>query len=68
MALRSFGSRRDSTTLPPPSIRSIPPRIVMGSLLSSGLASIRETLDARAAGEILSYQRVIAMTKIDGWR
>jgi hypothetical protein len=68
MALRSFGSRRDSTTLPPPSIRAIPSRIVTGSLLSSGLASIRETLEARDAGQILTYQQIIAMTKIDGWR
>jgi hypothetical protein len=40
--------------------------IGFGSLVS-GIASIRESLDAFAKGNLSSYGQAIAMTKTDGW-
>lgn len=42
--------------------------MVGGSLLSSGTASIRETIRRSLAGELLSYNDVIGMTKTTGWK
>jgi hypothetical protein len=69
MTLRSLAAGRDSTA-PPPALAPTrrPVFTVMGSLLTSGLASMRETLDAVAAGQVLSYRDVIEMTKTSGWR
>jgi hypothetical protein len=39
-----------------------------GSLLTSGLVTIRENLDAFFAGRVTTYQDVIAMTKTSGWK
>jgi hypothetical protein len=64
--LRALAGSRDSTSPPPAAIGSPRPRTpvyMMNNLLSSGLASIRETLDASFAGQLKSYQDVIAMTK-----
>lgn len=43
-------------------------RLVMGGLLTSGLASMKGTLDAFFLGELKSYNAVIEMTKVSGWR
>jgi hypothetical protein len=43
-------------------------RVVMGGLLTSGLASMKGTLDAFFLGELKSYNAVIDMTKVSGWR
>jgi len=42
--------------------------MVMGGLLTSGLASMKGTLDAFFLGELKSYNAVIEMTKVSGWR
>jgi hypothetical protein len=67
--LRGFTVYRDSLTASAP-IRSMsrPMIISGGSLLTSGTASIRETLERVLAGEIRSYQDVIGMTRTTGWR
>ena len=39
-----------------------------GSLLASGIATIRENLDAFFAGKVNTYQDIIAMTKTSGWK
>jgi len=41
---------------------------MMGGVLNSGLANIRESLDAFFAGRVTTYQDVIAMTKTSGWK
>jgi hypothetical protein len=43
-------------------------QLVMGGLLTSGLASMKGTLDAFFLGELRSYNAVIDMTKVSGWR
>ncbi|HEY5544863.1 MAG TPA: hypothetical protein VIK50_02310 [Gemmatimonadaceae bacterium] len=43
-------------------------QMVMGGLLTSGLASMKGTLDAFFLGELKSYNAVIEMTKVSGWR
>ena len=43
-------------------------QVVMGGLLTSGLASMRGTLDAFFLGELKSYNAIIEMTKVSGWR
>jgi hypothetical protein len=42
--------------------------VVSGNLLTSGIASIRTTIDAFNAGEVTAYRDIIAMTKLDGWK
>jgi hypothetical protein len=42
--------------------------VMMGGLLTSGLASIQATMRAHFAGELKSYNAIIGMTKVDGWR
>lgn len=77
-AVRMLGAARDTIvrrdTVPlsysavSPRALTSPPRVIMGGLLTSGLASIRETLDSVYAGRVTSYQSVIAMTKTGGWK
>jgi hypothetical protein len=44
-------------------------RAVVGAgLLASGIASISRTLDAFHAGGAATYQDIIAMTRLDGWK
>lgn len=43
-------------------------RVMMGGSLTSGLVSIRQTLDSVYAGKVTSYADIIAMTKTTGWR
>lgn len=43
-------------------------QVVMGGLLTSGLASIQETLKSFFLGELKTYNAVIEMTKVSGWR
>jgi hypothetical protein len=43
-------------------------QVVMGGLLTSGLASMSKTLDRFFLGELRSYESVIDMTKVSGWR
>ena len=70
--LRQFGITFDSTRPPQPGRLAGPPPgfrgAVGGSLLSSGLAPIRGTLDAFAAGRLVTYQDAIVMTRTSGWR
>jgi hypothetical protein len=42
--------------------------VVMGGLLTSGVAPIQGTLNAFFLGELKSYNSVIEMTKVSGWR
>jgi hypothetical protein len=42
--------------------------IANAGTLVSGLASIRETLDAASTGRLTGYRDVIAMTKTTGWK
>jgi hypothetical protein len=65
-----FTVYRDSLTGSAP-VRTLSRPMVInsgGSLLTSGTASIRETLERVLAGEIRSYQDVIGMTRTTGWR
>jgi hypothetical protein len=39
-----------------------------GGTLASGIASIRRSLDAFAAGQLTEYGQVIAMTQTSGWK
>jgi hypothetical protein len=48
----------------PPAFRAA----AAGSLLASGLAPIRGTLEAFAAGRLPTYQDAIGMTKTSGWK
>jgi hypothetical protein len=43
-------------------------QVVMGGLLTSGIASMKATLDAFFLGELKSYSAVIDMTKTSGWQ
>ena len=43
-------------------------QVIMGGLLSSGLASMKETLDAFFLGQLKTYGSVVEMTRITGWR
>jgi len=43
-------------------------QVVLGGLLTSGVASMRGTLDAFFLGELKTYNAVIAMTRVSGWR
>jgi hypothetical protein len=44
-------------------------RVVMGGgLLTSGVASMQATLKAHFAGELKSYNAIIEMTRVSGWR
>jgi hypothetical protein len=43
-------------------------QVIMGGLLTSGLASIGETLQKHFLGELKSYNAVVTMTKVDDWR
>jgi hypothetical protein len=36
--------------------------------LTSGIVTVRETLDAVFAGRLKSYQDAVAMTKTTGWK
>ena len=49
---------------PPPAFRAA----AGGSLLASGLAPIRGTLEAFAAGRLQTYQDAIGMTRTGGWK
>lgn len=65
--------RRDSVPLAfsmvNPRSQSLPSgRVMVGGSLTSGLVSIRQTLDSVFAGRVQSYQDVIAMTKTSGWK
>ena len=42
--------------------------VMNAGTLISGIASIRETLDAYTKGLLAKYDQAIAMTKVDGWR
>ena len=67
--LRSFTMLRDSVMLAPRGGAVRPYTIISGgALLVSGTASIRETIERVLAGELNSYQDVIAMTRTTGWR
>jgi hypothetical protein len=59
--------RQDSTTRFFTPRTANAPVVMRGSLLSSGLATIRQTLDAFFAGKLTTYQDAIAMTKTSGW-
>ena len=71
-------SRRDSSQrssgianpMPSPGVNGLGPTAMFpnAGTLVSGLASIRETLDAFNAGRMPRYPDLIAMTKIDGWK
>ena len=43
-------------------------RVSVGGSLTSGIAPIRASLDAYAAGRLATYDQAIALTKIDGWK
>jgi hypothetical protein len=43
-------------------------QVVMGGLLTSGIASMTKTLNSYFLGELKSYQTVVDMTKTTGWR
>jgi hypothetical protein len=42
--------------------------VVMGGMLSSGLVSMHQTLDAFFGGRLTRYEDVVAMTKTGGWK
>jgi hypothetical protein len=42
--------------------------VVIGGSLTSGLASIQTTLRAHFAGELKTYNSIIDMTKVSGWK
>ncbi len=42
--------------------------VVMGGMLTSGLASMKGTLEAFFLGELKTYNAVVEMTKVSGWR
>jgi hypothetical protein len=42
--------------------------VVGGNLLTSGIASMKKTVEAFEAGRAATYRDIIAMTKLDGWR
>jgi hypothetical protein len=72
---RSLRSRDDSTPRARTGLdslfRSIQPRSLVvrgGSTLASGIAPIRRSLDAFAAGALGDYGKVIAMTQTSGWK
>jgi hypothetical protein len=43
-------------------------QVVMGGLLTSGIASMTKTLDSFFRGELRSYQLVVDMTKVTDWK
>jgi hypothetical protein len=59
-----------STPVPTPGVNGLGPTAMFpnAGTLVSGLASIRETLDAFNAGRMPRYSDLIAMTKIDDWK
>ena len=70
--LRTMMSRRDSILRlnaqwqiagPTPNTQ-----VFMGGLLTSGIASMSRTLTSFFAGELKTYDSVINMTKVTGWR
>jgi hypothetical protein len=68
--LRAFGVAIDSARggqITPRPFSGPPMTLSMAGQLASGLASIRATLDAAAAGRMTTYQDAIAMTKTSGW-
>jgi hypothetical protein len=56
-------TQRVVTPIPPPA-----PTAANNSAFITGLAPMRATLDAFAAGRLRTYQQVTAMTKTDGWK
>jgi len=42
--------------------------VVMGGMLTSGLASMKGTLDAFFLGDLKTYNAIVEMTKVSGWR
>lgn len=44
------------------------PQIVMGGTLTSGIASMQHTLRDHFAGQLKTYNSVIAMTKVSDWK
>jgi hypothetical protein len=48
--------------------RGGPSSVVGAGLLSSGIASMKKTVEAFNAGTAASYRDIIAMTKLDGWK
>ena len=83
MQLRQIDSARTASSVPMPTVAPNPgilvpvpaqssfppPRFVVGgNLLTSGIASMKKTLEAFEAGRAASYRDIIAMTKLDGWR
>ena len=42
--------------------------VVMGGMLTSGLASMKGTLDAYFLGDLKTYNAIVEMTKVSGWR
>lgn len=73
VTVQDTAARRDSTVA---SFRMVNPRfgamssgrVMVGGMLTSGLVSIRQTLDSVFAGKVTSYRDVIAMTRTTGWK
>jgi hypothetical protein len=42
--------------------------VIIGGSLTSGIASIQKTLRAHFAGELKTYNSIIDMTKVSGWK
>jgi hypothetical protein len=43
-------------------------RAINGGSLTSGIASMKQTIDDFNAGRLMSYQSIISMTKTTGWK
>jgi len=69
-ALQSMIRVRDSLAKqsPDPSAGGPRLRVMSSGTLTSGLAPIRATLDAHFDGRLPTYQSVVGMTQVDGWR
>jgi len=81
LTLQRTDSSRTVTSVPMPTVlvptpggqiysmrTSGPTGVVGAGLLTSGIASIKTTLDAFNAGAASSYPEIIRMTKFDGWK
>jgi hypothetical protein len=68
-SMRALVATRDSALRRLLTAGAPPPTLVMrGGLLTSGLVTVRATLDAFFAGRLTTYQDAIAMTKTTGWK
>ncbi len=75
LVLMRADSMRTVTSVPMPTapVSSAAPYaqsqfVVGGGLLSSGIASMKKTVEAFNAGGASNYRDIIAMTKLDGWK